>query len=252
MDNTQKTNQDEQELDRLQKKIAELSSLNLSHDKFLSLLAHDLRGPVSNMVQLSLLMNDPASRNNDVVKMVQVSAKKTLDLLDDLLAWVKSNQGILKPKISSFPFQQLIEEELTHIDYSASAKKIKLTCVSNYDGLSLSADKNMIATIIRNLLGNAIKYSQTNSFVEILYNSDEKNHIISVQDHGVGFNDVVGQVLLAEHMTTSEGTAGEIGTGWGLLLCKGFVELHHGKIWFESTPGVGSTFSFSIPKNLTA
>ncbi|MDZ4757620.1 MAG: HAMP domain-containing sensor histidine kinase [Bacteroidota bacterium] len=251
MDSTNSTYKDDSELNRLAKKITELNQLNLSHDKFLSLLAHDLRGPVSNMVQLSLLMNEPAMRDDDVVKMLQVSADKTLNLLDDLLAWVKSKQGILKPNISSFVFKQLIDEELAHVEYSSSVKKIAIKYNSD-DTLLLNADKNMIGTVMRNLLGNAIKYSQSNSVVEILYNSNDNDHIISIKDQGVGFSDAVGSILLTEHMPTSEGTAGEVGTGWGLLLCKDFVELHQGKIWFESTPGVGSIFSFSIPKRLAA
>ncbi len=251
MDNSNSIYKNDDGLNRLEKKIAELSMLNLSHDKFLSLLAHDLRGPVSNMVQLAMLMDDEAMRNSEVVKMLQVSANKTLNLLDDLLGWVKSKQGILKPNISSFTFKQLIDEELAHVEYSFSIKKIHI--IHNaVEGLLLSADKNMIGTVVRNLLGNAIKYSQKNSTVEVLYVSDNNDHIISIKDQGVGINDAVGKVLLTEHMPTAQGTSGETGTGWGLLLCKDFVELHHGKIWFESKLGVGSVFSFSIPKKLAA
>lgn len=248
MDNTNTTYKNDGALNDLEKKIVELGQLNLSHDKFLSLLAHDLRGPVGNMVQLAQLMEDPSMRNNEVVKMLQFSADKTLSLLDDLLAWVKSKQGILRPNISCFSFKQLLDEELAHIDYSTSAKKIHIIYNST-ENLVLSADKNMIGTVIRNLLGNAIKYSHANSDVEILYQANDQDHIISIKDQGVGFSDAVGRVLLTEHISTSKGTEGEVGTGWGLLLCKDFVELHHGKIWFESTPGIGSTFSFSIPKN---
>lgn len=226
-----------------------IKQFDWSQDKFISMLAHDLRGPIGNIMQLSQLMNDPALQNKEVLKMLQLSAKNTMNLLDDILDWTKSKNGYLKPRFSSFDLKALIDEEVAHISYSISGKNVSINSVG-IEQCIINADKNMLGTIIRNIVGNAVKYSLSNGQVDIIYTHNTVEHIISIQDQGVGIAENIAKALLTENTASTDGTQGERGTGWGLMLCKSLVELHQGKIWFESAPTQGTIFSFSIPKNL--
>ena len=229
----------------------ELKQLIEEKNKLHRILAHDLRNPFTSILgYLDLLKlrfeSDGDNENREMMEMLLDSGRSTLNLLENLLSWSGVKSGGLEPHIKPVNVQVLIEEAKNMIEAQASFKNVEV--VSNADTeVDVLADKNMISTVLRNLISNAIKFSGSGSAVEV--DLEEKNGevIISVADSGVGINlDDVNNLFNSEVVTQKLGTTGETGVGMGLRLCKEFIDKHDGKIWAESEPGKGSTFYFSL------
>lgn len=236
-------------------KTAELNELNASKDKFFSIIAHDLKNPFNTIIGFSEMLQDAVISNDTKIiykyaSMINISSVQTFRLLENLLEWANSQRG----KVSFTPvptnISEIIKEEFLMLDDMAKDKNIELK--SNVpEKITIEADKNMIRTILRNLITNAIKFTHKNGKVEvnaITY----KNHLeISVSDNGVGMSkDIMAKLFKIDANLSSRGTENERGTGLGLFLCKEFVEKHGGKIWTESEEGKGSTFKFLLPFDL--
>ncbi|HZY25886.1 MAG TPA: ATP-binding protein, partial [Bacteroidales bacterium] len=236
-------------------KTAELNELNASKDKFFSIIAHDLKNPFNTIIGFSEMLQDAVISNDPKIiykyaSMINISSVQTFRLLENLLEWANSQRG----KISFTPvpinISEIIKEEFSMLDDMAKDKNIELK--SNVpEKITIDADKNMIRTILRNLITNAIKFTHKNGKVEvnaITY----KNHLeISVSDNGVGMSkDIMEKLFKIDANLSSRGTENERGTGLGLFLCKEFVEKHGGRIWAESEEGKGSTFKFLLPFDL--
>jgi signal transduction histidine kinase len=182
--------------------------------------------------------------------MLNNSAVQTYRLLENLLEWANSQRG----KISFIPEQinlsQLFNEEFTVLNEMATAKNIELKSFFA-DDLTIPADKNMLKTILRNLISNAIKFTNKNGKVEVNAVVDDRNVEISVSDDGTGMTkETMAKLFRLDANLSTRGTENEKGTGLGLFLCKEFVEKHGGKISVESESGKGSIFRFTIPLNL--
>jgi len=170
-----------------------------------------------------------------------------MDLLTNLLVWSRSQTGKIKFNPECIELVSLINEVVELLNDSAQYKSISIS-KKMPPSISVFADKAMIGTILRNLISNGIKF--TNSGGEILIDTEQKEDkiIVSVVDNGVGIkNEVIGKLFHIEHGYSTVGTKNETGTGLGLLLCKEFIDMHGGTIWVESEVGKGSTFNFSIP-----
>ncbi len=235
-------------------KTAELKEMNASKDKFFSIIAHDLKNPFNTIIGFSKMLNEEADSENipktrEIAGMINSSASQTLSLLENLLEWANSQRGKISFEPRQIHLQSLMNEELATLKGVATAKNIalSLTCPEN---LSVFADKNMIKTILRNLISNAIKFTQRNGRVEIFASSDNNGVRVAVADNGIGIlKDTMTKLFRIDGNLSSRGTENEKGTGLGLFLCKEFVEKHGGKIWAESEPGNGSTFIFIIPSD---
>ena len=236
-------------------KTSELRELNVSKDKFFSIIAHDLKNPFSSIISLSeMLKEDIKSADSATLEnyagMINTSAVQTMRLLENLLEWANSQRG----KISFTPvlidLHELLDEEFTVLSEIAYGKNIELkNSIDN--NLTIIADKNMIRTILRNLISNALKFTYKNGKVEVKAFVNKKEVEISVQDNGIGMSkEIMAKLFILDGNLATRGTENEKGTGLGLFLCKEFVEKHNGKIWVESEPGQGSTFKFVLPLNI--
>jgi signal transduction histidine kinase len=230
-------------------KLTEIVSTN---GKFLSIIAHELRSPFSSIIGileiLKLSLNDFNKEEiKEYVDIVYNSANNTLSLLDNLLIWAVSQnkeKSINPVKINLF---ELLREEIESLKSFARQKQINMSHTVE-PGLYVTADLQMVKTILRNLINNAIKYTNING--EICINASELKQFveITVKDNGIGISAENQMKLFKTDMFHSTpGTHDEKGMGLGLLLCKEFVEMHGGRIWMESAPGKGSRFAFTLP-----
>ncbi|MBS3776969.1 MAG: transporter substrate-binding domain-containing protein [Bacteroidales bacterium] len=236
----------------LQKKTATLEKLNATKDKLFSVIGHDLRSPFNSILGYSdLLINNKNKYSDDKLKYfsksIHSTAEKTLDLLDNLLCWAKSQTGQIKYQPEKIRLEEVIAQTVNFTTPSASIKNISLNHIPNHE-TEIHADRNMLKTILRNLISNAIKFTHSSGKVDI-YSILGKNEVeITVSDNGTGMDeDTRKNIFQADANISSKGTENENGTGLGLILCKEFVEVHGGKIWVESEPGKGSDFHFTMP-----
>ena len=231
----------------------DLNTLNDQKNKLLSVIAHDLRNPISGCVALlEVVFMDIENASKDelveYMEMMQTGVMNAHELLEDLLEWAR----IQFHSVDFIPF--LIDDlagdvrhTLKKLSPIAEAKQIELTQEIE-EGFPIKADRHMLASIIRNLVTNAVKFSNRGGKVLVSAVRKDNGFLFSVADNGVGIpSENIGKLFSDDTGFTSYGTSGEKGTGMGLGLCRNFVEKHGGRIWAETTQGVGSTFYFNIP-----
>lgn len=229
-----------------------LRELNSTKDTFISILSHDLRSPFTAILGFAdILAENVHSYTIETIKeqvdIIRSQASFTLTLLDDILSWAKMQSGKMPFHPVKVQFCMICKMVTRNLKASADAKNIAIDCPEVYP-VELEADENMLRTILRNLISNAIKFTPRNGIIHIKADVSQGNALISVSDSGVGIaKEHISKIwdIAASHSTT--GTVGEQGSGYGLVLCKEFVEKHGGKIWVESDVGKGSTFCFTIP-----
>ncbi len=222
-----------------------------NRDKMYSVIAHDLRSPMASIrMVLNLVVNmlSPDAIGQEVYDLIDKANKEseeTHDLLDNLLKWTKSQTGRLNVVLQDFELDDVVPGVVDIFVMIAETKKIKLNLQTG-DGLVVTADKDMLKTVIRNFLSNAIKFSNENSSIDILVSQEDEFAKVSIRDHGVGISPDRLSGLFSDGKTTY-GTANEEGSGLGLQLCKDFAEKNGGKVSVESVVGEGSTFSVYVP-----
>jgi PAS domain S-box-containing protein len=230
-----------------------LKELNATKDKFFSIIAHDLKGPLGIMVGFSDMLSEfwenlSEVEKKETVEGINVSSKKLFKLLENLLDWSRSQTGRIKYEPDMISLRYLIESTIILLMQNALEKDIELDAEVNED-INVFVDREMIATVIRNLVANAIKFTDSGGRIDIL--AEEKGDVVEVAvvDTGIGIRkeDMKKLFRIDVHHSTI-GTSQEKGTGLGLILCREFVERHGGKIWAESEFGKGSTFKFTLPK----
>jgi len=239
--------------EKIESYSTELQKINRSKDKFFSILAHDLKGPFNSLIGFSeLLINEIQNKDFENIEeythIIHQTSNQTFNLLVNLLEWSRSQTGKIEFNPDSFNLANLIDEIISLLKYSAGKKKIKLTTNIPHD-LKVFADKNMLKTVLRNLVSNSIKYTKENGSITVS-STDHKNATqISISDTGIGINkENLEKLFLIENTISMSGTNNEKGTGLGLILCKEFIEKHKGKIWVESEVEKGSVFHFTLPK----
>jgi signal transduction histidine kinase len=237
---------------KVEQRTSKLLEIVSTNGKFLSIIAHDLRSPFSSILGiLELLKMSLKEFNKDEIEeyidIVYNSANNTLILLDNLLVWAvaQNKEKNFNPvKINLF---DLLREEIENLKTVAGQKQIEMSN-SVEPGLNVTADLQMVKTILRNLINNAIKYSNPNSEIKIDACELKRFVEVSVKDNGVGISDENKRKLFkVDSFHSTPGTNDEKGTGLGLLLCKEFIELHGGNIRIESQPDKGSLFAFTLP-----
>jgi len=235
----------------LQKK--ELIDLNATKDKFFSIIAHDLRSPITTLISLSELLKTDfdlltPTQQTEILNSLSDLSKNYLKLLDNLLQWARMQTGRLKPEPEKFVIDVIIGEVVQFYKIYASEKQINLEFKPS-PGYEVYADKNMIKTVLRNLISNAIKYTAPGGIVNIETNDSDKIVEVIVKDDGVGITpEILEKLFHLDQGYTTRGTANEKGTGLGLILCKEFIEKNRGKLSVESERGIGSKFHFTLPK----
>ena len=168
------------------------------------------------------------------------------ELLNNLLNWAKNQMQNAAPQIKKINLNQLLKKKMEVFKFIALKKDILITTNIN-ENIAVKADMDMLRLIIRNLLNNAIKFTPTGGKIELTAITQDNDCVISVKDNGIGIPaDKHGDIFSLKANSTY-GTQNEKGTGLGLVLCKDYTLLQHGKIWFTSTEGVGTTFFVSLP-----
>ncbi|MGN0049796.1 MAG: response regulator [Prevotella sp.] len=223
-----------------------------NRDKMYSVIAHDLRSPMASIrMVLNLVVQtvSPEAIGPEMFYLIDKANKETEethDLLDNLLKWTKSQTGRLKVAYQDFEVMDVVTGVYGIFTMIAETKKIALTMEEKDTGLKVRADKDMLNTVVRNFLSNAIKFTPENSSIEIIVTRKDDFAKISIRDHGVGIAPERIEGLFHKGETTY-GTNNEEGSGLGLQLCKDFAVKNGGDVEVESTLGEGSTFSVIVP-----
>ena len=244
----------------------ELRKMIAGRDKLYSVIAHDLRSPMASIKMLcnTIMMSiDRQTVPADVFEMLEMTnktAEEVFSLLDNLLKWTKSQLGKLSNVPQSIDMVGLVNGVIEVFKPIAGSKSISLKLDSAVESVHVTVDIEMIKSVVRNLISNAIKFSHKDTAVVVHVRVQEvadenrteagndKEVLVTVSDSGCGIKKEDQEKLLNEatHFTTF-GTDSEEGSGLGLLLCKDFVSKNHGRLWFTSEEGVGSNFNFTIP-----
>ncbi len=239
---------------KAEKAAIKLKQLNNDKDLFISILGHDLKGPFNVLLGMSEELSEnlqdyQIDEIKNMITDINKSAQQSYNLLEDLLSWARAQQGKISFKPQKLNFADLCKDALEILQQSANAKKNQIVYPAE-SRLTVFADPDMIKTVLRNLVSNAIKFSNINDEISISAIQNITDITISVSDNGVGIpHDNIEKLFNNSYIITTIGTAKEKGTGLGLLLCKEFVEKHNGKIWVESEVGKGSVFKFTLPLN---
>jgi PAS domain S-box-containing protein len=239
----------DQALKESEKKLVQL---NADKDRFIAILGHDLRSPFNGLLGLSALLKENI-QNFDIEEIknyaghINKTAQSTFNLLENILLWARTQQGIIHFKLQKLQFQDIFKNIHEVLNPTAIEKNITIK-YSATDHLTVFADANMLKTVLRNLTSNAIKFTNSGGTINISAVQTPSTITISVSDNGVGISqDMIAKLFELGQVQSTNGTANEKGTGFGLLLCKEFVEKHNGNIWVESAEGKGTTFTFTIP-----
>ncbi|MDA3866620.1 MAG: PAS domain S-box protein [Salinivirgaceae bacterium] len=232
----------------------DLENLNATKDRLFSIIGHDLKNPLNNIIGFSQLLENRL-RNVDDKKtvlynqLVYKSAIAVSELLENLLIWSRAQRHQLQVNPKLLGMRKIAEEAVALLKPSASDKGLVIE--NNIDPIVTAyADQSMISTIIRNFISNAIKFTAKGGKVSVYSTTTKQRTTIAVQDTGVGIPPDKLPLLfkVGEHYTI-EGTKGESGTGLGLIICKEFAQLSNGRIWAESDYGKGSKFMIELPRH---
>ena len=239
---------------KIELQARELSQANALKDKMFSVISHDLRSPVSS-IKLALdfiskgLVKPTDELFNETIKGLVKTTDEAYILLENLLGWAKSQSNILTVYPESLDLKSLASSIAGLLKLTSENKKISIE--NNIpERITVFADMQMIQSVLRNLLSNALKFTPENGSIEM--NALEMNTevIISIKDSGVGISEPsLKRIFDQDQPVKTLGTNKESGSGLGLILCKDFVEKNGGRIWVESEKGKGSTFSFTVPVN---
>ncbi len=235
------------------KEKQKLKAANNTKNKLFSIISHDLRGPLGNfkgLIDLLLLdfANNDREKMNSLLKMMQKTAGLNYDLLENLLSWSRTESQRLDFQPEKIKLYPIINSIFEHYDYSALTKSVKL--INKIDEqLCIYADEYMINTILRNLISNALKFTNTNGKIIVSSKTKDNSIEITVEDNGIGMSpEIIEKIFVKEKFFTTRGTAKEKGTGLGLKLCKEFVKIHNGEIVVNSQLNNGTKISFTISK----
>ena len=236
----------------IEKKNAELSATLSNRDKMYSVIAHDLRSPMAsirmvlNLLVQSLTVESVGAETYALLDQANRESEEVHDLLDNLLKWTKSQTGRLNVVMQDLDLNDIIPGVVDIFEMIAQTKHIKLNLQQPGEALVVQADNDMLKTVVRNFMSNAIKFSPDGSSIDIAMMKEGDFAKVSVTDHGVGI--AANRLATIFHKgDTTYGTGGEEGSGLGLQLCQDFATKIGGECMVESVEGQGSTFSVLIP-----
>lgn len=239
--------------EEIEGKNDELMELNATKDKFFSIIAHDLRSPFSGFLGLTQIMAEELpsltmTEVQDLAVSMKNSASNLFSLLENLLGWARIQQGLIPFSPEIIQVSSITSQIIATMVEPAKNKGIDF--VHNIpENTEVFADSNMLQSVIRNLISNALKFTHKGGEITVSAKSTSDNSVeISIKDTGIGMNKKILDNLFRLEVNTSRlGTEGEPSTGLGLILCKEFIEKQGGKLWVESEVGKGSMFCFTIP-----
>ncbi|MDY0092087.1 MAG: hybrid sensor histidine kinase/response regulator [Candidatus Vecturithrix sp.] len=230
----------------------ELAELNASKDKFFSIISHDLRSPFNALLGFTQILSENLERYTlteiqQKVTYIRTAAERLYALLENLLTWSRIQRGAIEYIPEPIDLAEIAEDNVTLFAPNAEQKQIHLHNTIQAQTF-VYADYSMINTVIRNLTSNALKFTSPGDQVRLSATVADQQVEVAVSDTGVGIPaDILPTLLRIDTHHTQVGTAGEKGTGLGLVLCKELIEKNGGQLWVESEIGKGSTFKFTLP-----
>lgn len=221
-------------------------------NKLFSIVSHDVRSPVVSLHQLLMLLSSGVideEKRNKIVTDLTVKTSHTVELIDNLLMWTRQQMVGNKPELKSFEVGELVKKIVLHNQYNAKKKGIAI--INNIPGgVNVFSDSNTLSLVFRNLISNAIKFTDEEGEITLDYIEEKDGITFSVRDTGQGIKEEYKDKILDENnLFTTKGTIGEKGNGMGLYLCKKFIKQCQGNIWFRSEEGKGTCFYFSVLKS---
>ncbi len=238
--------------DKVEQRTKELSIANASKDKFFSIIAHDLKSPFNALFGLTDFLIGSWDEIDETTKLelitdLQHSSKVTYNLLQNLLEWSRSQTGNIKIEAIEFDAAEVIAENVDILEGQADNKQIKIEN-GVQEKTVCYADVNMISTVFRNIISNALKFTHKKGKIEIGVAKTPSHNEFFVKDNGIGMNeDTLSKLFKITEKVKRNGTANEEGTGLGLILCKEFIEKNKGSIRVESTVNEGTSFYITVP-----
>lgn len=239
--------------EKLRNHSKQLRELNAFKDKMFAIVAHDIRDPLSILISLMEILKEELQEDDEnqveVVHEMDKQINNTFSLVENLLDWFRSQKGGMIFHPEQWNLTNVMKRNIEFLQTKIDRKRIKVFLNISED-TAVYADKEMLELIIRNILTNAIKFTEYDGSIFIEAEKRDGKVIVSIRDTGKGIYPEQAKGLLQDRDTypiSSTGTAGERGIGIGLMLCKEFVQINGGELWFESMPNEGSTFYFSVP-----
>ncbi len=237
--------------DEIEEKNLELRKLNQIKNKIFSVISHEVRSPLGSLLGTVELLTSGYLSPEEFFELssdLKQKVNQTTIFLNNILLWAKSQMHGMTVNREDFVVNDLVNDMVDILIEQAVMKGVEIERNIN-EKIFVKADRNMIGIVIKNLIANAIKFTEKGNKVTIDAVKNGKFAVVNVSDHGVGISKENQQKIFGSESISTKGTAQEVGTGLGLTLSKSFVEENGGKIWVESTEGQGSTFSFSVPLN---
>jgi signal transduction histidine kinase len=237
----------------LEELTQQLLEANIAKDRFYSIIAHDLRNPLQVLLFSAELMADEYEQMGEeeikkFIIQVNHTAQNMSNLLENLLQWARFQYGEIECNPEKIDLFTLAKENIQYFIGNAEKKNINIS-IKVRENTWVYGDENMIKSVLRNLVNNAVKFTYPGGKIKIFSKEEEDFIITSVQDTGVGISkEKLDNLFQNGKQVSTKGTAEEKGSHLGLLICKEFVEKNGGKIRVKSKPGKGSTFEFSLPK----
>ncbi len=237
----------------LEAQNTQLQELNASKDKFFSIISHDMRGPFTRILGAAELLHDhhhilSVDQVKHLVADMDAASRAALNFFEGLLDWVKIQRGQMRPELQSIALKTLVESTLEFHRIAIQQKHLTFANLVETGRLAY-ADERMFGTVLRNLISNAIKFTPNGGQVTVICEDNPNGQLeIMVKDTGIGMTAAQLDLLFKVGVSNkSVGTAGETGSGFGLILCHDLIELMGGRIWAESAPGQGTVFRFVLP-----
>lgn len=237
---------------KLKEAVDELKRRNHEKDRFFSIIAHDLNNPFNGFIALTAMVRDKMDKFSpeelkNFMDMMNSSANQLHKLLENLLEWARLQMGNVKFKPSYNNFFNCVEKAFYYLRNNLEEKNIQ-TVIDIPRDLGFVYDVDMLETVLRNLVSNAIKFTNTGGNIHVSSEIRDGEVIISIKDSGIGMSESLkSKIFKLSESVSRKGTSGEESTGLGLILCKDLVEMNNGKIWFESEIDKGTTFYVSFP-----
>lgn len=239
--------------EEIESQAMELEKTNATKDRLFSIIAHDLKNPFHTIIGFTEILQQQyddidLEKQKEFLDMIHMSTQSAYNLLENLLDWARTQTKNVKFKPAKLQIRDHVDEVISLLQLQASVKDIQL--INDIDEKTDAyADGNMLNTVIRNIVGNAIKYTNEGGRVHISASSDTGDMNILIADNGIGIRESMRETLFdLEKMSSKNGTFGETGTGLGLIVCYEFMKLNHGSISVDSEPGKGSTFTLTLPR----
>jgi two-component system, sensor histidine kinase and response regulator len=228
---------------------AKLERMNQEKNKMFSIISHDLSAPMVSILGYLELLNEDfgtEGEKNNILAELRSQTQYTAQLLQNMLTWAKSQMHGVQLHVSDIDLQHVLDDTKHYVAPFAAKKNIT-TNFAPVSNMRVHADKELMFIVLRNIANNAVKFTQAGGAISVSVTEKDGNAIVAIKDTGMGIPKEKQSAIFSLKMQSSYGTDNEKGIGLGLILCKEYVELQKGAIWFESVPNEGTTFFVSVP-----